>query len=67
MRHIYLDYNATTPVAPSVQEAMAPFLTQHFGNPSSSHAHLQRFFASLPSLPFDDAAVCRSAVEEAER
>jgi cysteine desulfurase len=38
MRHIYLDYNATTPVAPSVQEAMAPFLTQHFGNPSSSHA-----------------------------
>jgi cysteine desulfurase len=37
MRLIYLDYNATTPIAPSVQEAMAPFLTEHFGNPSSSH------------------------------
>jgi cysteine desulfurase len=37
MRRIYLDYNATTPIAPSVQEAMLPFLTEHFGNPSSSH------------------------------
>jgi cysteine desulfurase len=38
MRSIYLDYNATTPIAPSVYEAMRPFLTQHFGNPSSNHA-----------------------------
>jgi cysteine desulfurase len=38
MRQIYLDYNATTPVAPSVQEAMLPFLAEHFGNPSSAHA-----------------------------
>ncbi len=38
MRSIYLDYNATTPVAPSVFEAMRPFLTEHFGNPSSRHA-----------------------------
>jgi cysteine desulfurase len=38
MRHIYLDYNATTPVAPSVQEAMLPFLAEHFGDPSCSHA-----------------------------
>jgi cysteine desulfurase len=38
MRQIYLDYNATTPIAPSVFEAMVPFLTEHFGNPSSSHA-----------------------------
>ena len=37
MRQIYLDYNATTPIAPSVQEAMLPFLTEHYGNPSSSH------------------------------
>ena len=34
---IYLDYNATTPVAPEVLEAMLAFLRQHFGNPSSSH------------------------------
>jgi cysteine desulfurase len=38
MRSLYLDYNATTPVAPSVVEAMTPFLTEHFGNPSSTHA-----------------------------
>lgn len=36
---IYLDYNATTPVAPQVVEAMLPFLVRHFGNPSSSHAY----------------------------
>lgn len=38
MRQIYLDYNATTPIAPSVQEAMLPFLAEHYGNPSSSHS-----------------------------
>ncbi|HYL88837.1 MAG TPA: cysteine desulfurase family protein [Burkholderiales bacterium] len=35
---IYLDYNATTPVAPEVLEAMLPFLRESYGNPSSSHA-----------------------------
>lgn len=34
---IYLDYNATTPVATEVADAMLPFLREHFGNPSSSH------------------------------
>lgn len=34
---IYLDYNATTPNAPEVIEAMQPFIEEHFGNPSSSH------------------------------
>jgi cysteine desulfurase len=34
---IYLDFNASTPIAPEVAEAMMPFLTQHFGNPSSLH------------------------------
>ena len=34
---VYLDYNASTPIAPSVAAAMQPFLNQHFGNPSSSH------------------------------
>lgn len=37
MDHIYLDYNATTPIHPEVAEAMIPFLRSHFGNPSSSH------------------------------
>jgi cysteine desulfurase len=34
---IYLDYNATTPVAPEVRAAMLPYLETHFGNPSSDH------------------------------
>jgi cysteine desulfurase len=38
VRQIYLDYNATTPVASSVAAAMLPFLTEYFGNPSSGHA-----------------------------
>jgi len=36
-QRIYLDFNASTPLAPEVVEAMQPFLTQHFGNPSSLH------------------------------
>ena len=35
---IYLDYNATTPIAPEVLEAMMPYLTTEWGNPSSSYA-----------------------------
>lgn len=34
----YLDANATTPPDPAAVEAMLPFLTQHFGNASASHA-----------------------------
>jgi cysteine desulfurase len=37
VRPIYLDYNATTPHAPEVVDAMRPFLEIQFGNPSSSH------------------------------
>jgi cysteine desulfurase len=36
---IYLDYNATTPVDPLVATALSPFLSTHFGNPSSAHAY----------------------------
>lgn len=49
---IYLDFNASTPLAPEVAEAMHPFLTQHFGNPSSLH------WAGMPA---------REAVENARR
>lgn len=51
-RPIYLDYNATTPIHPRVAEAMAPFLGDFFGNPSSPH-------------PYGVAA--RQAVEAARR
>ncbi len=37
MNKIYLDYNASTPIAPEAVAAMRPFFTDHYGNPSSSH------------------------------
>jgi cysteine desulfurase len=38
---IYLDHQATTPVEPRVLEAMLPYLTSGYGNPSSPHAYGQ--------------------------
>ncbi|MBR0596578.1 cysteine desulfurase NifS [Sinanaerobacter chloroacetimidivorans] len=35
MRQVYLDYSATTPVKKEVLEAMLPYFTEKFGNPSS--------------------------------
>jgi len=36
---VYLDYNATTPIAPEVAEAIRPCLGPLFGNPSSPHLY----------------------------
>jgi cysteine desulfurase len=38
MKRIYLDHNATTPIAPEVLAAMLPYLTEEYGNASSIHA-----------------------------
>jgi cysteine desulfurase len=35
---VYLDNNATTRIAPEVFEAMVPFLTEYYGNPSSAYS-----------------------------
>ena len=34
---LYLDFNASTPIAPEVAAAMRPYLTEHYGNPSAHH------------------------------
>lgn len=36
---IYLDYNATTPIATEVKQAMLPYLGKRFGNPSSGYVY----------------------------
>ena len=36
-RRVYLDFNASTPLAPEVVSAMEPLLREHYGNPSSQH------------------------------
>lgn len=41
-REVYLDHNATTPVAKEVQKAMEKALSSTFGNPSSLHTHGRR-------------------------
>ncbi len=38
MNVVYLDNNATTKVAPEVVDAMLPFLSENYGNPSSMHS-----------------------------
>lgn len=40
--HDYLDHAATTPLRPEVREAMEPFLTADYGNPSGSHGVSRR-------------------------
>ncbi len=43
---IYLDHNATTPILPEVLEAMMPYLTTEWGNPSSAY----KFGAKVKSV-----------------
>jgi len=54
---VYLDYNATTPVAPAVLEAMLPFLGDDFGNAGSVHTPGQRARAAVDSARESVAAL----------
>jgi len=47
MNRVYLDYNATTPVEPSVLDAMLPYFSAEFGNAASIHTVGQRARAAV--------------------
>jgi cysteine desulfurase len=56
---IYLDYNATTPLCDGARDAMLPYLTRHFGNPSSVHAAGREARAAIDNARDDIAALLR--------
>jgi cysteine desulfurase len=60
----YLDHAATTPVRPEAVAAMLPFLTEHFGNPSGSHAVARRAKAALEDARDEVAAALGCAPRE---
>ncbi|MGC1108063.1 MAG: cysteine desulfurase family protein [Candidatus Acidiferrales bacterium] len=57
MRHVYLDYNATTPVDAEVLAAMLPFFTETYGNASSIHSAGQDARAAVESARASAAAL----------
>lgn len=61
---IYLDYNASTPVAPSVADAMQAALRDAFGNPSSRHEAGSRARALVDAGRADTAELLGCAPEE---
>ena len=63
MQTIYMDANATTPLLPEVVDAMAPFWTEHFANPSSVHQPGQRARAAVEHAREQVAALlhCRAS------
>lgn len=61
---VYLDYNATTPVAPEVFAAMRPWFEERFGNPSSSHFFGQLARQAVAQARGDIAALVHARNDE---
>ena len=61
---VYLDYNATTPIEPSVRAAMLPFLEEHFGNPSSNHMDGRQAAGAVERARDQIAALLNCAADE---
>ncbi|RZT22226.1 cysteine desulfurase family protein [Fictibacillus sp. BK138] len=62
MKNVYLDHAATSPVHPEVIEEMIPYLTEHFGNPSSIHQ-----FGRRARKVLDDARIAIASSINATR
>src|SRR5690348_3340252 len=54
---VYLDHAATAPLRPEALDAMLPWLTTHFGNPSGSHA-VSRFARRALDEARESVAAC---------
>lgn len=61
---IYLDFNASTPVAPEVADAMRPLLDGYYGNPSSAHWAGHSAYAALEAARHQVAALLGCAPDE---
>ena len=61
---IYLDHNATTPVAPEVREAMLPYLTDEWGNPSSTYRFGSKLKAVIETAREQVAALLQASPRE---
>lgn len=61
---IYLDYNATTPVCAAAIEAMEPYVTSYYGNPSSIHAAGRRTRAAIDESRDQFAAILKGKPHE---
>jgi len=61
---IYFDYAATTPVDPRVLDAMLPYFSEMFGNPSSVHRYGQRAEAAVDSARETVASVLNCRPDE---
>ena len=64
MNRIYLDHNASTPVDPTVLEAMLPFFSGDFGNASSIHTFGQRARSAVETAREQVAALLNAHPQE---
>ena len=64
MRRIYLDHNATTPLAPEVFEAMKPYWLEDYGNASSIHWYGQRAKAAVEAARVEVARLINADPSE---
>jgi cysteine desulfurase len=63
-RQVYLDHAATTPTAPEVVEAMLPFFTERFGNPSSIYGIARESKAAVDAARDQVARAINASPEE---
>ena len=64
MRYVYADNAATTPVSEKVVEAILPYMTEHFGNPSSLYSIGQTAFGAVQKAREQVAAVLGADAKE---